>query len=76
MKDALICMKMREKVKLINHDCLPFLVLSNVILYLMLAFLVLFAALYNAVCLHNAVFHFFLLLIFQMLFVVILVLIY
>ena len=48
-----------------------FLVLSNVILSLRLAFLVLFAALYNAVCLHDAFFLFLLLLIFQMLFVVI-----
>ena len=38
------------KVKLINHDCLPILML----LYIMLAYLMFFAALYNAVCLHNA----------------------
>ena len=39
-------------VKLINHDCLPILML----LYIMLAYLMLFAALSNAVCLHNAFF--------------------
>ena len=45
-----------QKVKLINHDCLPILML----LYIMLAFLMLLAALSSAVCLYNA----FLLLIF------------
>ena len=33
-------------IKLINHDCLPILML----LYIMLAYLMLFAALSNAVC--------------------------
>ena len=46
LKNALMCMK---KVKFINHDCLPILVL----LYVMLAYLMLFAALSNAACLHN-----------------------
>ena len=41
---------MHRKVKLINHDCLPILML----LYMMLAYLMLFAALSNAVCLYNA----------------------
>ena len=41
-----------KKVKLINHDCLPILML----LYIMLAYLMLFAALTNAVCLYNAFF--------------------
>ena len=42
---------MYKKVKLINHDnCLPILVM----LYKMLAYLMLFAALSNAVCLCNA----------------------
>ena len=41
---------MYKKVKLINHDCLPILMLS----YIMLAYLMLFAALSNAVCLYNA----------------------
>ena len=38
-----------KNVKLINHDRLPILML----LYIMLAYLMLFAALSNAVCLHN-----------------------
>ena len=41
----------KKKLKLINHDCLPILML----LYIMLAYLMLFAALCNAVCSHNAV---------------------
>ena len=52
LKNALMCTK---KVKLINHDCLPILIM----LYIMLAYLMLFAALSNAVCLHNAFFYFF-----------------
>ena len=36
--------------KLINHDCLPILML----LYIILAYVMLFAALSNAVCLYNA----------------------
>ena len=48
-QNALMCMK---KVKLINHDCLPILML----LYIMLAYIMLFAALSNAVCLYNAFF--------------------
>ena len=51
LKNALMCTK---KVKLINHDCLPILML----LYIMLAYLMLFAALSNAVCLCNASFSF------------------
>ena len=43
LKNALMCMK---KVELINHDCLPILML----LYIMLAYLMLFATLSNAVC--------------------------
>ena len=50
LKNALMCIK---KVKLINHDCLPIWML-----YIMLAYLMLFAALSNAVCLHNALFVF------------------
>ena len=41
-----------KKVKLINQDCLPI----SMLLYIMLAYLMLFAALSNAVCLHNASF--------------------
>ena len=43
-----------QKVKLINHDCLPISMLLYVMLYIMLACLMLFAALSNAVCLYNA----------------------
>ena len=43
-----------KKVKLINHVCLPILMLLYIMQYIMLACLVLFAASSNAVCLHNA----------------------
>ena len=43
-----------KKVKLINHDCLPILMLLYIMLYIMLAYLMLFAALSNAVCSYNA----------------------
>ena len=49
LKNALMC---TQKVKLINHDCLPILML----LYIMLAYLMLFSALSNAVFLYNAFF--------------------
>ena len=54
-----------KKVKLINHDCLPILMLlyimlyivfAYLMLYIVLAYLMLFAALSNAVCLYNASF--------------------
>ena len=45
---------MYKKDKLINHDCLPILMLLYIMLYIVLAYLMLFAALSNAVCLHNA----------------------
>ena len=45
-----------KKVKLINHDCLPILMLLYIMLYIVLAYLMLFAALSNAVCLYNASF--------------------
>ena len=45
-----------KKFKLINHDCLPILMLLNIVLCIVLAYLMLFAALSNAVCLHNASF--------------------
>ena len=67
LKNALMCIFI--KVKLINHDCLPILML----LYIMLANLMLFAALCNAVCLYNAYFLFFHL---QMLFASCFVLVY
>ena len=62
LKNELMCTK---KVKLINHDCLPILMLlyimlyialAYLMLYIVLAYLMLFAALSNAVCLHNASF--------------------
>ena len=62
-----------KKVKLINQDCLPILMLLYIMLYIMLAYLMLFAALPNAVCLYNAsFFHLFL----QMLFFSCFVLVY
>ena len=60
LKNALMCIK---KVKLINHDCLPilmllyimlYIVLAYLMLYIVLAYLMLFAALSNTVCLYNA----------------------
>ena len=55
LKNALMCIK---KVKFINHDCLPILILLYVMLHIMLAYLMLFAALSNAVCLYDASFFF------------------
>ena len=45
-----------KKVKLIKHDCLPILILLYIMLYIVLSYLILFAALSNDVCLHNASF--------------------
>ena len=54
-----------KEVKLINHDCLPILMLLYIMLYIVppylmlyivLAYLMLFAALSNAVSLYNASF--------------------
>ena len=53
LKNALICIK-KNKVKLINHDCLSILVLLCTMLYVMLVCLMLFAASCSAVCLYNA----------------------
>ena len=47
---------MYKKVKLIKHDYLPILMLLYIMLYIVLAYLMLFAALSNAVCLYNASF--------------------
>ena len=52
--------KKGKKVKLINHDYLPILMLLCIMLFIMLDYLMLFVALFNAVCLHNAVFFLFL----------------
>ena len=41
-------------MKLINHDCLPILMLLYIMLYIVLAYLMLFTALTNSVCLNNA----------------------
>ena len=41
LKNALIS---KEKVKLISHDCLPISMLLYIMLYIMLAYLMLFAA--------------------------------
>ena len=46
----------KKKVKLIKHDCLPILMLLYIMLYTVLACLMLFAALSNAVSLYNASF--------------------
>ena len=54
-KNALMCIK---NVILINHDCLPILMLLYIMLSVMLACLMLFAALSNAVCFYNGFFFF------------------
>ena len=54
LKNALMCIL--KKVKLINQDCLPILMLLHIMLCIMLAYLMLFAAIYNAACLYNASF--------------------
>ena len=56
---SLKCINVHKKVKLINLDCRPILMLLCVMLYIMLAYLMLVAALSNAVCLHNAFFFLF-----------------
>ena len=48
-----------KKVKLIIHDCLTIVMLLYVMLYIVLAYLMLFAAITNAVCLNNAIYLFF-----------------
>ena len=53
LKNALMCIK---RVKFINHNCLPILMLLYIMLHVMLAYLMLFSALSNAVCFHNAFF--------------------
>ena len=46
---------MYKKVKLINHDSLPISMLLHIMLYVMLAYLMLFAALSNAFYLFLAI---------------------
>ena len=53
LKNALMCINFK-KIQLINHNCLPILMLLYIMLYIMPAYLMLFAALLNTVCLHNA----------------------
>ena len=45
-----------KKVTLINHDYLPILMLLYIMLYIVLAYFMLFAALTNAVCLYDTFF--------------------
>ena len=54
LKNALMCIYIQKLKSQINHDCLPILMLLYILLYIMLAYLMLFAALSNAVCLYNA----------------------
>ena len=55
----IICINTGKNVQLINYDCLPILMLLYIMLHIMLAYLMLFAALSNAVCLYNTFFFFF-----------------
>ena len=50
--------KKEKKVMLINHDCLPILVLLYIMLCIVLAYLMMLAALSNSGCLCNAFFYF------------------
>ena len=64
---SLKCINVHKKVKLINHDCLPILMLLYIMLYIVLVYLMLFAALTNSVCLNYAsLFYLFFLIIFFM----------
>ena len=54
------CINVHKKVTLINHDCVPISMLLYIMPYIMLAYLMLFAALSSAVCLYDAIFFFFL----------------
>ena len=49
----------KKEVKLINDDFPPILMLLYIMLHILLAYLMLFASLSNAVCLYNAFFLFF-----------------
>ena len=54
LKNAIMCCFL--KAKLIIHDYLPISMLLHIMLYIVLAHIMLFAALSNAVRLHNAYF--------------------
>ena len=54
LRNAFMCIKKERKKKKIIHDCQPILMLLDIMLYVMLAYLMLFATLSNAVCLYNA----------------------
>ena len=56
LKNELMYVKTTKKVKLINRDCLPILMPLYIMLCIMLAYLMLFVALSNSVCLYNAYF--------------------
>ena len=47
LKNALMC---KKKVKLVNHDCLPILMLLHIMLCIVLAYLMLLDAISNAFC--------------------------
>ena len=49
---SLKCINVHKKGKLINHDCLPILMLLYIKLYIMSTYLMLSAALSNAVYLY------------------------
>ena len=55
-KNALMCIL---KSQIVIHDCLTIVMLLYVMLYIVLAYLMLFAAITNAVCLNNAFFSFY-----------------
>ena len=52
--NAIMCTQKLKKDKLINHDCVSILMLLNIMLYITLDYLMLFAALSIDVCLYNA----------------------
>ena len=49
----MMCIKKSNEL---HCDCLPILMLLHIMLYIMFAYLMLFAALFIAVCLYNASF--------------------
>ena len=49
-------MRIEKSANYLHRDCLHILMLLNIMLYLMPAYLMLFTALFNAVCLHSVFF--------------------